>query len=231
MLFAKLDEWLTNCLGVPSYKLCPLGTLKVDQLISDSECVFITAKINPDDVDTIHKLEECGFLKINSQTSYRLQLAQASSFVLNNRVKIEIGHPREIGSLIAQFSPLFKNDRFHSDTRLPPNWSNKIKENWMRSTDPEKQVLLAKIDGETAGFVLIQDKNTVIIDLIAVAPAHQGNGVGKNLIGHLIQTICKGREIVVGTQNDNQKAKFLYEKMGFMQTDISVVYHFFTKEN
>ena len=55
------------------------------------------------------------------------------------------------------------------------------------------------------------------IDCIGVNPDHQGKGLGSKLILHLIQEYVTERGLVLGllVDDDNPKAKKLYERLGF----------------
>lgn len=55
------------------------------------------------------------------------------------------------------------------------------------------------------------------IDTLAVAPQYQGKGIGKALLEFAIEEFVKKRQQTLGllVEKDNDKAKRLYEKLGF----------------
>lgn len=86
------------------------------------------------------------------------------------------------------------------------------------------QCYLAEEDGEVIGvYVLLPTRpQTVEIVNVAVAEAHQGRGIGKQLVKHAIQTaIAQGYKTVeIGTGNSSIGQLALYQKCGFRITGI-----------
>lgn len=86
------------------------------------------------------------------------------------------------------------------------------------------QCYLAEEDGEVIGvYVLLPTRpQTVEIVNVAVADAHQGRGIGKQLVKHAIQTAkAQGYKTVeIGTGNSSIGQLALYQKCGFRITGI-----------
>lgn len=86
------------------------------------------------------------------------------------------------------------------------------------------QCYLAEEDGEVIGvYVLLPTRpQTVEIVNVVVAEAHQGRGIGKQLVKHAIQTaIAQGYKTVeIGTGNSSIGQLALYQKCGFRITGI-----------
>jgi len=86
------------------------------------------------------------------------------------------------------------------------------------------QCYLAEEDGEVIGvYVLLPTRpQTVEIVNVAVAEAHQGRGIGKQLVKHAIQTAkAQGYKTVeIGTGNSSIGQLALYQKCGFRITGI-----------
>lgn len=85
-------------------------------------------------------------------------------------------------------------------------------------------VFVARNNGEVIGVgVLFQlTAETVEIKNIAVKPTFQGQGIGSNLIEHLVQfAMSNGQKtICIGTANSSTGQLYLYQKLGFEITDI-----------
>lgn len=225
---ASNDVWLSACLGVSCFGINPNGSTPVADIIAQKDAAFITAKISPQEAQQERQLTACGFVKINSQLTFKWSVDTGPCQPKPQKTYFTASPAQGRSVDLAPFAPLFATDRFHSDLRLPRNWSVRIKNRWLTASDPGKQVVLAHIGTKIAGFVLIQPQPTqTVIDMIAVSPAHQGKGIGLGLLAHLQNAICKDQEIVVGTQHDNLPAQRLYTAAGFECIETKHVYHFY----
>jgi ribosomal protein S18 acetylase RimI-like enzyme len=79
-------------------------------------------------------------------------------------------------------------------------------------------------DGEVAGIVLAipRDEGTVDVKAVAIAPALQGQGVGKRMLLAVLDDLhARGvRRVVVGTGNAGIGQLAYYQKAGFRLTHI-----------
>ena len=83
---------------------------------------------------------------------------------------------------------------------------------------PSSQVYLLKNGAETLGICLLQTKDeTGEIMNIAVEPAYQGQGLGKALLGHLINEARQQRlrRLIIKTGNSSIGQMALYQQQGF----------------
>jgi GNAT superfamily N-acetyltransferase len=84
-----------------------------------------------------------------------------------------------------------------------------------------EQVFVAEIGSSPAGFVALQEEDDVVrIDELLVAPEHQAEGVGTQLLewaeGYAISLGAARLEIVV--EDANARAQQFYRGRGFVQT-------------
>jgi len=81
-------------------------------------------------------------------------------------------------------------------------------------------VFVAHEHGEVAGFVALgrQRPETVVIELMLVAPAHEGRGVGRRLLGFAEGwSISEGaRSLAALVEADNARARSFYLRSGFV---------------
>ena len=99
-------------------------------------------------------------------------------------------------------------------------------------SDPAVKAYVAEIDGELAGFVVtIMDdkKKTGEIGLNAVAPDHQGKGIGRRMYQFALADLKKrgARAAYVGTGADaaHAPARAAYEAVGFDRA-ITAIHYF-----
>lgn len=77
---------------------------------------------------------------------------------------------------------------------------------------------VAEDDGVVLGAIAWQETADVVdVDRLVVDPAAHRRGVGRALVGWLVDR-ATGREVVVGTGRDNRPARALYEQAGFLPT-------------
>ena len=68
--------------------------------------------------------------------------------------------------------------------------------------------------------------DALIIDLIAVEPSHQGNGLATAMIKFAADYCGKWQRMLVGTQVSNIPSIRTYEKLGFRMCGSSYVFHY-----
>ena len=84
-----------------------------------------------------------------------------------------------------------------------------------------KQFNVIEVDGKFAGFVqyYFEYPYFVVVE-IHLLPEYRGKGIGSDILRYL-QKICiaQDRKIRIGCFKENHRAKALYQKLGFMQTE------------
>ncbi len=98
--------------------------------------------------------------------------------------------------------------------------------------DGDRELYVAERDGEIAGFCAVAlDRNTLIgeIDLNAVHPDRQGEGIGEKMYAFALQRMKEAgmKVATVGTGGDasHAPARRAYEKAGFAAAIPSVYYY------
>lgn len=123
----------------------------------------------------------------------------------------------------------FTYDRFHADTRVPDALADSLKEIWVANALDGRAdaVLVVEDGGAISGFVTCMvSGEAAVIDLIGVAPGHQGRGLGKALVqGALAHYAGRKKVMRVGTQDTNEASLALYEGQGFHRKHFQVTYH------
>jgi ribosomal-protein-alanine N-acetyltransferase len=84
------------------------------------------------------------------------------------------------------------------------------------------------LDGEVAGyFIASYVAGEVTLLNIAVAPIHQGKGLGKMLLTHLqtLSNTLEQQEVWLEVRASNHAAIALYQKLNFVEVDIRRLYY------
>ena len=84
-----------------------------------------------------------------------------------------------------------------------------------------EQFQVIEVDGKFAGFVQYDTEGRYMeVVEIHLLPEYRGNGIGSDVLRYL-QKVCiaQDKTIRIGCFKENQCAKVLYQKLGFMQTE------------
>ncbi len=118
--------------------------------------------------------------------------------------------------------------RFNQDQRLKSGEFEKLYKLWIKKSLEAKEALLPENE---AGFVSCSVKEDLAqIGLIAVDKSHRGKGWGKRLIQAAESfAFSKGaKKMRIGTQESNQLACSLYEKLGYEVVERVWVWHYWS---
>ena len=95
-----------------------------------------------------------------------------------------------------------------------------------------RERFLAKVDGEPAGFLMISMQGAFVgyVQLLGVAPAFRGRGVGKALVEYAERRIFRETpNVFICVSDFNQEAQGFYAKMGYRKvgelTDFIIAGH------
>lgn len=141
--------------------------------------------------------------------------------------------PDDHASVINIARTSFTHDRFHADARTPRRIADDLKARWAENglNGRNDAALTARAPGGAVqGFIFIDLKDggeTGVIDLIAVAPEHQGQGCGRRLVlGACAWAHSKGARVMrVGTQAENAASMRVYETCGFTAARRETTFH------
>lgn len=203
----------------------PLEALLDDALRQDARLVM--ARIPATDRETMLALEANGFTPVETLVTLEAAVDGPADFP----PRIRKGGPDSAAACAEIARTAFLFDRFHADRRIDPEMAARMKEAWVRNgfAGRAEACLVAMAEGETAGFLLtLRQPEALVIDLIAVAPGHQGLGLGRDLVAAAkAHAALVGAAIVrVGTQAANQASLRLYSGAGFAPVGQSVTFHF-----
>lgn len=95
-------------------------------------------------------------------------------------------------------------------------------------TGPQSSVVVARREGRVAAFAIMHFGDDVAhLNLLAVAPAHRRQGLGRQLMGWLTATAIEAGvfRINLELRNGNEPARTFYERLGFGQHGVVQGYY------
>ena len=128
----------------------------------------------------------------------------------------------------------FQQNRFHRDPKISNEIADSIKENWAGnffSGNRGDRMAVVEKNSQIVAFLLLasNEKDFLLIDLIAVLPEYQGMGMATRMIEFSIKTFnVSSTEISVGTSIGNQSAINMYQKLGFKMVSTKYILHLHT---
>ena len=222
------DVWLGNLLGYPAYHV-PANTesLSLEQLPHGP--AFVDAKVRVSQLQRVHYLEQLGFRLMD--TNLQLSLEQTSLLPGSVLAACRWASPQDQAEVAAIAAQSFTVSRFHLDPQIPNAIANQIKAAWASNFFTGQRgdwMVVAVVHGKVAGFLqLLKGRtNSLIIDLVAVAPNFRGQGLGRSMIAYAAHHCLQSLErIQLGTQVANVPALNLYRSLGFRIEQASYVLH------
>ena len=128
----------------------------------------------------------------------------------------------------------FQQNRFHRDPKISNEIADSIKEKWAGnffSGNRGDRMAVVEKNSQIVAFLLLasNEKDFLLIDLIAVLPEYQGMGIATRMIEFSFKTFnVSSTEISVGTSIGNQSAINMYQKLGFKMVSSKYILHLHT---
>lgn len=176
-------------------------------------------------------LEDHGFRFIEMVFQPEIKLTNFNGNHKNSLLKICPAREIDLPILLGIAGTAFHNERFKMDPRLDPAISGLRYQNWVSSSfDHPAQDLFALFNGEQhIGFFVTEllNDSTCYWHLNAIAPASQGNGLGRRAwISMLNQAATTGAQRVrTSIAARNQRVLNLYASLGFCFAQPSMTFH------
>lgn len=222
------DDWLAGIFGYPALRVGndpdgqPLATL------GTSPRFFAYAKLDVSQVKPLSRLTDAGFRIVDTALSFDGTLSGSPG------KQVRFARPEDRAQVSRIAGSTFRYSRFHLDPLVPRGVADTIKSSWAANYFEGKRgdgMVVAERDGKIAGFLqlLWAAQDRLVIDLIGVDPARQGQGLGREMILHAARHgIGDGRipaTISVGTQAANIPSVRLYESLGLRLRSAQYVAH------
>ena len=235
--FFYKDKWLSEQMGKSVYQLKIydfsrdnfLNTWKKFKIAHSNENYLIFSKVNTHSTTVSKCLVEANFKIIDTNVQYELKDIKLPEAKQQNDIEICFSakkHQKAIG-VIARDNFLYS--RFHLDQHIDNDIASQIKQNWVKNYflgNRGDEMVVALMNNKPIGFLqLIIKEQVLLIDLIAVDKIAQGRGVASSMI-KFANTNINRPSIRVGTQIKNLPSTKLYQKLGFVMTQSSFVFHY-----
>jgi hypothetical protein len=120
--------------------------------------LHVSARVNKEDLSSIHSLESRSFKLMDVLVTYSIDLRKTKPIGMDNRYSIRKFRPEEVSKLaeiaFESFEKTLTTDRFHADPTLSKEKSSDLYSKWLENScnDPYSEVIVAEIEGKTVGF-------------------------------------------------------------------------------
>lgn len=219
------DPWLSGLLGKPSYHLGDGDSGTALAGLPGGEA-FVDAKVPVADVPRLVRLQDAGFRVIDTN----VQLARAAGPLGAGDTRARFAAPDDAAAVRELAAAAFVQSRFYLDPLISDASASRVKAEWAGNFFAGKRgdwMVVAEEDSAVAGFLqLLRGDDSVVIDLIAVAPGSRGRGIARSMIAFAASR-CLERDaaLTVGTQIGNPGSLALYESLGFSVVSAQYVLH------
>lgn len=197
------------------------------RVANSQDIQHVSVRFDTRDTCLIEAFQANGFLKVDSISTYTLQVDQEAT--RSSQENVRLSQPLDAGQVAEISRVAFTADRFHSDPLIPKELADNLHAEWGHNSVLGKaaDVVIVAFDKEKIlSFVTCKVNQDLFnltgyklgtIVLVATAPEAQGQGLGKATVkGALNWFAEQGCHCVeVGTQSSNIGAKKLYEGLGF----------------
>jgi len=220
------DDWLSRELGRPSLRMAGIFSPEARAVIASlPPGTFAYTKIPCVNVDDAHQFESVGFRIVDTNLTFECDCLTTVPGRPMRRAM-----PEDCDAIMRLAGESFRFSRFHLDPRIGSATAAAIKAAWVRNYFTGcrgTRLYVADIGDEVAGFLLAIDRERqTVIDLIAVSPRHQRQGIAAALIATLAAESTASTTLVAGTQVANVPSVRMYESLGFRLASSAYVLHY-----
>lgn len=216
----RRDEWLSNYFDGGAYIYKHIGN---DEASREIKKGFLYTKIPSENLALCNQLIHDQFKLVDIALLFE-QKTQIN-FDVKKNITVDFVKKTKEKNIIDIAYQSFTFSRFHQDTRIPKNVANQIKADWVKNYFlglRGDNMIAAHVDGKVVGFLLLIHQNT--IDLIAVLPGFQKQGIATALMGFANEKVGL---LKAGTQLNNHGSIMMYQRSGFFLTQAHYVLHKF----
>ncbi|MEO5365268.1 MAG: GNAT family N-acetyltransferase [Magnetococcus sp. WYHC-3] len=218
------DAWLGQVLNRPCYNLVsPEGDKSVALLARRLEVLpdqaFVTAKLPCESLNTLDGLQKLGFSLVDTLVTFEAPWPCCGA-VTPLPPGVRLRPARGDDSLAVQQIAVasLANSRFYADPKLGAEQGATVQRAWAANFfrgGRGDHMVVAEFEGTAVGFNLLLARSPrMVIDLIAVDQAWQGQGLGQALIQWCEINLSGFDRWSITTQLANRQAVRFYERLG-----------------
>lgn len=225
----KPDPWLSGVMGRQAWRVERGTGGRPFSELAGSASGFAYAKVPVVEIGTVWQLADAGFRVVDTALAFEGAIGGEAG---RGGVRFARADDREPVAEIA--AGAFRYSRFHLDPLIPGELADAIKAAWAVNYFEGKRgdgMIVAEHAKRVVGFLqlLWSAPDHLVIDLVGVAPANQGRGIGRDMILYAARYgTGDGRvpsRISVGTQAANAPSVRLYESLGLRLREAQYVLH------
>lgn len=222
------DHFLSEVLGRSASRMEPGSDVRA---VVASASGFVHAKVDTRDLATTAELAAAGFRLVATEVQFAAEAAVVRATGTVERGTVRDAVDGDLAEVDRIAGSSFVEDRFHRDAAIEPELADLVKREWARNFfrgTRGDRMLVVESDATTAvGFVQVLSAGIDrVIDLIAVARAHRGRGLGYALVRAVADLAHEdGAKVRVGTQLTNLASINLYVGLGLRPVASSYVWH------
>lgn len=223
----QADQWLSEQLDRVSCNMIETRSgVPIEEILATIPSPsFISAKVSADQKNATIELCSSGFFLADVAVTFEIG---TSRDLPSSNKDITLATPEDKQETMEVARLSFSYSRFHKDPHIDQLIANRIKMNWVANYFSGRRgthMLLAKVGAKVVGFIqLIETENAWRVDLIAVLPKFQRDGIGAALLS-AIKHIGENKKVIAGTQLCNLKSIRTYQKTGFQLLNAEYVFH------
>ncbi len=235
MIRTTPDPWLAQIMSRPVHRVTGLrapaevGAVDDLRMLTSLGSVFAYARTPTHEILTVHALESEGFRTVDTAVTLEMNAPAIQSDA--KKAVVRFAESRDESGVSHVARQAFEYSRFHLDPLVPRALADEIKAQWAGNYFSGQRgdfMVVAERAGEIAGFLqlLKAPPDTLVIDLVAVAREHRGQGLATQMIRFAAAQCDLPARLRVGTQAANINSLRLYGKMGFAIVSTSYLLHF-----
>jgi dTDP-4-amino-4,6-dideoxy-D-galactose acyltransferase len=205
----------------------------------DEQVVCLYFLADPDDWETVIAAEAIGLTPVDVRVSLDRSLSGLPSTpqrlvddAAPHELMLRMHEPADIDVLEHIAGISYMHSRFFFDRRFPRDRCRQLYETWIRRSCEgyADAVLVAALGEDPVGFIschLDNDRSAGSIGLVGVSPRTRGLGVGSLLVNGALHWFAHrdARSVSVVTQGRNVAAQRLYQRCGFLTSEVRLWYH------
>lgn len=233
------DSWLAAIFGRPVWRVDAANSGDGLSALESASAVFAYAKCEVSRVSEVGALSDIGFRVVDAALTLEgvVSAGYTPNYASSGQV-VRYANQNDQDTVCDIASRAFRFSRFHLDPEVPSGVADRIKASWARnyfSGERGDGMVVAETNGHVVGFLqlLWGREDTLIIDLIGVAPENQGQGMARAMICHAAMNGTgdhrRPARIRVGTQAANIPSMRLYESLGLRMHSAQYVLHYHGK--
>ncbi|HWC77977.1 MAG TPA: GNAT family N-acetyltransferase [Blastocatellia bacterium] len=234
------DPWLSGIFGRKVFELVLSSEEMIDfsqrelEEMSEESSAFCFARVATDRLSVVRLLTGSGFNVVDVNITLERKPSPFTDSSPARGLEVRDVEADDAEALLSIAGTSFTYSRFHVDPLVPNSIANEVKRAWIESYLERRRgerLLVCEREGVVAGFLAVlrtsSDGAAVrVIDLVGVARAHQGFGIGTALVESFIGDSYGVCDLLrVSTQVGNVPSMRLYERSGFRMAKTAYVLH------